>query len=54
MAEITEDNNEYGYEDEDSTPDDIEKPTDEDLPEYKDDEIGNKDYICRKRYPMRL
>ena len=45
LAEITEDNNEYGYEDEDSTPDDIEKPTDEDLPEYKDDEIGNKDYI---------
>ena len=45
LAEITEDNNEYGYEDKDSTPDDIEKPTDEDLPGYKDDEIGNKDYI---------
>ena len=44
LAEITEDDNDYGYEDKDSTPDNMEVPDDENLPGYKDDEIG-QDYV---------
>ncbi len=44
LAEITEDNNEFDFPDRDSTPDNVEKPSDEDLPGYKDDEI-DKDYV---------
>src|SRR5699024_2989488 len=42
LAEITDDYNEEGEPDKDSTPDNIEIP--EDLPGYKDDEINN-DYV---------
>ncbi len=42
LAEITDDYNEEGVPDKDSTPDNIEIP--EDLPGYKDDEI-DKDYV---------
>ena len=41
MAEITEDKNDYNYEDKDSTPDNIEIP--EDLPGYNDDKIERGD-----------
>ena len=44
LAEITEDENEYDIPDRDSTPDNIEIPSDEELPGYKDDEI-EKDYV---------
>ena len=44
LAEITEDDNDYGYEDKDSTPDNMEIPDDENLPGYKDDEI-EQDYV---------
>ena len=46
LAEITEDYNEYDYPDKDSTPENMKKPTGEDLPNYKDDEIEEgKPYI---------
>ena len=44
LAEITEDKNEYDIPDRDSTPDNVEVPSDENLPGYKDDEI-NQDYV---------
>ncbi len=44
LAEITEDKNEYDIPDRDSTPDNVEVPSDEELPGYKDDEI-NQDYV---------
>ena len=44
IAEISDDYNEYNIEDKDSKPEDLNYPTEEDLPQYKDDEI-NKEYI---------
>ena len=44
IAEISEDYNEYDIEDKDSKPEDLNYPTEEDLPQYKDDEI-NKEYV---------
>ena len=44
LAEITEDRNDYDIPDRDSTPDNVEVPSDENLPGYKDDEI-NQDYV---------
>ena len=44
LAEITEDENEEGIPDRDSTPDNVEIPGDEELPGYKDDEI-DQDYV---------
>ena len=44
LAEITEDRNDYDLPDRDSTPDNVEVPSDENLPGYKDDEI-NQDYV---------
>ena len=44
IAEITKDYNEYNIEDKDSKPEDLNYPNEEDLPNYKDDEI-NKEYV---------
>ena len=44
IAEISDDYNEYDINDKDSKPEDLNYPNEEDLPNYKDDEI-NKEYV---------
>ena len=44
IAEISDEYNEYDIEDKDSKPEDLNYPNEEELPQYKDDEI-NKEYV---------